>query len=75
MARLQLYREGICTRGKTFLSLFKRGDDEVDLQKDGKSAGRLLLINIDNTVPVEAAQVDVDSQAVGLALNLHHLSS
>ena len=38
------------TGQKRLLSLFRRGN-ELDLQKDGKPAGRLLLLNINALVP------------------------
>lgn len=48
------------TGQKRWLRLFRRGN-ELDLQKDGKPAGRLLLINIDNMVlGTRPAQVEVD---------------
>ncbi|DBA79073.1 hypothetical protein WJX77_010057 [Trebouxia sp. C0004] len=54
-----LKRGDLETGPKTFLNLFKRGDDDLDLQKDGKSAGRLLLTNINKMVAVESAQIEV----------------
>ncbi|DBA82785.1 TPA: hypothetical protein ACH3X1_007013 [Trebouxia sp. C0004] len=45
------------TGKQRLLSLFRRGDDKSDLQKDGQPAGRLLLININNMVSTETAKV------------------
>ena len=42
------------------LSLFRRGDDSPDLQKDDQPAERLLLININKMVSTETAKVEVD---------------
>lgn len=69
MARLQFWRRVIWERGKQRrLSLFKRGDDASDLQKDGQPAGRLLLVNINNMVSTATAKIEVDLQGVGLTL-------
>ncbi|DBA86114.1 TPA: hypothetical protein ACH3X1_005631 [Trebouxia sp. C0004] len=58
--KIAVLKRGDLEKGdKRLLSLFKRGDDDLDLQKDGKPAGRLLLININNMVPVDSAQVEV----------------
>ena len=56
------------TGKQRLLSLFRRGDDASDLQKDGQPAGRLLLININNMVSTETAKVEVDLQGGGLTL-------
>lgn len=56
------------TGKQRLLSLFRRGDDKSDLQKDGQPAGRLLLININNMVSTETAKVEVDLQGDGLTL-------
>ena len=51
---------GDLERGKQRpLSLFGRGDDASDLQKDGQRAGRLLLVNVSNMVSTETAKVEV----------------
>ena len=50
------------------LSLFRRGDDASDLQKDGQLAGRLLLVNINNMVSMETAKVEVNLLGDGLTL-------
>ncbi|KAL0023567.1 hypothetical protein WJX77_002610 [Trebouxia sp. C0004] len=54
-----LERGNLETGDKRFLSLFKRGNDAQDLRKNGKSAGRLLLININSMVHAKAAQIEV----------------
>ena len=56
------------TGKQRLLSLFRRGDDASDLQKDGQPAGRLLLININNMVSTETAKVEVDLQGDRLTL-------
>jgi hypothetical protein len=61
-----LKRGDLETGDKRFLSLFKRGDDAQDLWKNGKSAGCLLLINIDAMVHAKAAQIEVDSTLIAL---------
>lgn len=55
-------------RNKRPLSLFRRGDDAPDLQKDGQPAGRLLLMNINNMVSTETAKVEVNLQGDRLTL-------
>lgn len=61
MARLQFLERGDLETGqKKLLSLFRRGN-ELDLQKDGKPAGRLLLLNINAMVPgMMPAKVEVN---------------
>lgn len=66
-----LKRGDLETGDKRLLSLYKRGDDALNLQKDGKPVGQLLLINIKEMVPTESATVEVDLQADSLAYNLH----
>lgn len=74
--KIAVMKRGDVEKGhKRRLSLFKRGDDDLELQKDGKPAGRLLLININNMVPAKAAKVEVDLQAESLAHNLHLVAS
>ena len=74
--KIAVFKRGNLEKGdKILLSLFKRGDDDLDLQKDGKPAGRLLLININNMGPVDSASVEVDLLADSLALNLHLVGS
>lgn len=74
--KIAVLKRGDLEKGdKRLLSLFRRGDDGLDLQKDGKPAGRLLLININNMVPVDSAQVEVDLLADSFAHNLHLVGS
>ncbi|DBA73748.1 TPA: hypothetical protein ACH3X2_009722 [Trebouxia sp. C0005] len=54
-----LKRGDLETGDKRLLSLYKRGDDALNLQKDGKPVGQLLLINIKEMVPTESATVEV----------------
>jgi len=55
-----LQRGDLETGQKRLLSLFRRGN-ELDLQKDGKPAGRLLLLNINAMVPgIMPAKIEVD---------------
>ena len=74
--RIAVLKRGDLEKGdKRFLNLFKRGNDDLNLQKDGKPAGRLLLVNIINMVSVESARVEVDLLADSLAHNLHLVGS
>lgn len=74
--KIAVLKRGDLEKGdKRLLRLFKRGDDDLVLQKDGKPAGRLLLININNMVPVDSAQVEVDLLADSFAHNLHLVGS
>lgn len=51
---------------KILLPLFKRRGDPEILQKNGKAAGCLLLLNINSMVFEETAQIKVDAQADSL---------
>lgn len=61
--KIAVLEAGDLERGKQRrLSLFRRGDDASDLQKDGQPAGRLLLVNINNMVSTATAKIEVDLQ-------------
>jgi len=61
-----LERGNLETGDKRLLTLFKRRDDAQNLRKNGKPAGRLLLININNMVHANAAEFEVDSTLIAL---------
>ena len=63
-----LERGDLGTGNKRPLSLFRRGDDAPDLQKDSQPAGRLLLININHMVSTKTVKVEVDLQGDRLTL-------
>jgi len=59
MARLQFWSEAIWRQGRRGCLVFSEG--AMDLQKDGKPAGRLLLLNINAMVPgIMPAKIEVD---------------